>query len=244
VGDSTITRDEYDRAVAVAEEDRASPESLDDARVRREVLENLTEERLLVQAALEMRLPVRDLRLREQVASAMSDTVTGEATAAPGDEALRAWEAAHAASFTRGGRLRVEAAFFHGKGAADRADRARVRLLLGKPLAAAEELADAPPSPVPSEPIAMAELVQSLGPPVAKSVDALAPGEVTDPIPAGEDLWVVRLAAREGGELAPLGDVRSAVLAGWRAEEGERRLRRWLAQRRAETRVVVSERLP
>lgn len=242
VGDAPISQDEYARALAAAVEDR--PDHREDAALRREVLDRLIDERLLEQAALDMKLPERDPRLRGQVAEAMSDTVTGEAITPPTDEALRAYEAAHAASFTRGGKVRIQAISFRGTGAADRADTARARLLVGQALGSAAEVADPRAVDIPADAVPLDEVARLLGVQAARAVDALAPGEVTEAITVAENLWVIRLAAREGGELAPLQDVRSTVVAGWRREEGERLLRRWLEQRRRETRVVVREPQP
>jgi hypothetical protein len=57
-------------------------------------------------------------------------------------------------------------------------------------------------------------------------------------------MWIARLVAREGGQLAPLDEVRASVFAAWRHQDDSRRLRRWLDQRRKETRFVVGEGLP
>src|ERR1019366_7265139 len=94
VGDSPISRQALDDAVAAdteGEPQRADPE------VRRHALERLVDERLLVQAALAFGLPTRDAKLREDLAAAMRENVTGEAVGQPADDALRAYEEAHAA---------------------------------------------------------------------------------------------------------------------------------------------------
>jgi hypothetical protein len=239
VGDAPILRDEFLRAVAAAVEDRA--DHRDDANVRQAVLDRLVEERILVRAALELGLPMRDPRLREDLASAMSDLVAGGPLEPPSDDSLRSYEISHAASFTRGGRLRIEALSFRGKDAGDRADGARARLLLGQPAADIARTADVPALTVPPEAASVPRLAEVFGMPFATAIDALAPGEVTDVVAVQQDLWVARLVTREGGDLAPLSEVRSDLTAGWSGQERAHRLQRWIDERRKGTRVVVRE---
>ena len=56
--------------------------------------------------------------------------------------------------------------------------------------------------------------------------------------------WVVQVVSREGGELTPFDDVRDEVLAEWRHDDDDRRLRRWLDARAAATKVIRREALP
>ncbi|HEY5240827.1 MAG TPA: peptidylprolyl isomerase, partial [Polyangiaceae bacterium] len=107
--------------------------------------------------------------------------------------------------------------------------------------ASAGEHADAPPVAVPAGHVSVADLAPSLGAEVAHAVEALEPGQLTETLKAGDDLWIARLVAREGGQVAPLDEVRASVFAAWQREDDARRLRRWLDQRRKETRVVVRE---
>jgi hypothetical protein len=239
VGDSPISRQALDDAVAADTE--SDPERRSDPEVRRRALERLVDERLLVQAALSLGLPTRDAKLREDLASAMRETVAGEAVGQPPDDALRAYEQAHAAPYLRGGLLRVEALFFHGCDARDRARDASEELEPGQPMASAGAHADAPPIAVPAGPVSVEDLARSLGPEVAHAIDALEPGQLTGTVKVGDDLWVARLVARDGGRIAPLDEVRGSVLAAWRREDDARRLRRWLEERRKGTRVVVRE---
>jgi hypothetical protein len=151
---------------------------------------------------------------------------------------LRAYEVAHAAEFSRGGRLRVEAVRVP---ALEPAESARARMLLGQ--SAAEVAASSGPGAEALEPgsRSVATLAEATGTGVAAAVDALAPGDVTRAIAGSGGVWIVRLVARDGGALAPLAEVRDAVMAGWRAEDGEKRVRQWLEQRRKATRVVERE---
>ena len=240
VGDARILRDDYASALAAAASARPKPR--DDAELRRGVVDRLVDEELLVEAAIELGLPTRDANLRKRVAAAMSESVLGSGPAPPDDETLRAVEASHAASYRRGGRVRIEAFYFAGRGAADRAVGARGRLLEGVEDVAA--LADPPLVQVPLEPIPVASLTAVLGASSVRQVDALTPGEVSTTLEVVGGAWIVRLLDRTDGELAPLDEVRSSVLDLWKEDEANRRLYRWLEERRRSTRVVVREVLP
>lgn len=239
VGDSPITRQALDDAVAADTE--SDPERQADPEVRRHALERLVDQTLLVRAALSLGLPTRDAKLREDLAAAMRETVAGEAVGQPPDDVLRAYEEAHAAPYLRGGLLRVEALFFHGCDARDRARDASEELEPGQPMASAGAHADPPPVAVPAGPVSVADLTRSLGPDVAHAIDALEPGQLTETVKVGDDLWIARLVTREGGRIAPLEEVRGSVLAAWRRDDDARRLRGWLDQRRKETRIVFRE---
>jgi hypothetical protein len=245
VGDAPIAAAEYARALAAVEGDLREHHA--DAAMRRHVLDRLVDEELLVQRALELGLPTRDPRLRGQIASAMIDGVMGEAEGEPpGDDALRAFHAAHAELFSRRGRLTVEALFFRGDPTlvAARALAARVRLDAGEPFASVASAADAPAAPVPRGPLPAAKLGEYVGPGVVRAVEALRPGVVGEAVPVDGGAWLVRLVRREGGEVTPFEDARADVLAEWRRDQDDVRLRRWLDRRRASTRVVVREPLP
>ncbi|HSO39442.1 MAG TPA: peptidylprolyl isomerase [Labilithrix sp.] len=242
VGDVPVTEAEYVRAVGAVEADRRDHRA--DPELRRHVLDRLIEEELLVQAAIALGLPTRDPRLRGQIASAMLDGVVGEPAPAPSDEALRAFHASHGASFTRRGRVRIEALFFQGNEATTRAEGALARLVGGEPFAVVASDADPSALPIPSGALPLAKLAEYVGPSAAQTIGALAVGGVTTPLTGPHGTWVARLVARQDGEVATYEEVRSEVLADWRREEDDRRLRRWLDQRRTATRVVVREVLP
>lgn len=245
VGDAPIEAAEYTRALAAVEGDLREHHA--DPALRRHVLDRLVDEELLVQRALELGLPTRDPRLRGQIASAMLEGILGEPEAAPpGDDALRAFHDAHTELFTRQGRVAIEALFFRGEPslASARAEVARARLDGGEPMAAVASAADEPAFKVPQGPLPVAKLAEYTGPAVARAAAALRPGAISAPVVGDGGAWIVRLVRREGGELAPFEDVRADVLAEWRREQDDVRLRRWLDQRRTATHVVVREPLP
>lgn len=241
VGTVPIPMAEYERAVAAVEADRRDHRA--DAELRRHVLDRLVDEELLVQAAIELGMPTRDPRLRGQVASAMLDGLVGASTPPPSDDELRAFHASHAASFSRRGRVRLDAAFFRGDRAAARAEGARARLNAAEPFAVIAADADPAPAVIPAVALPLSKVAEYAGPSVAKAVESL-PLRSSAVVVVERGAWVVQIVSREGGELAPFDDVRDEVLAEWRHEDDDLRLRRWLDARAAATKVIRREALP
>lgn len=142
----------------------------------------------------------------------------GDGAPPPKEDELRAFYAAHLERFSRAGRVAVEPLFFAGDAqlSGARAQAARARLVGGEPLAAVESAADPPPVPVPRTLLTVAALADSVGRAAALAVDALPPAGVTQPVPVPGGVWVVRLAAREAGEIAPFDEARDDVRVEWR----------------------------
>jgi hypothetical protein len=241
VGTVPVPLAEYERAVAAVEADRRDHRA--DADLRRHVLDRLIDEELLVQAAIELGMPTRDPRLRGQVASAMLEGLVGASTPPPSDDELRAFHASHAASFSRRGRVRFDAAFFRGDGAAARAEGARARLNAAEPFSLIAAEADPSPAVIPAVALPVSKIAEYAGPSVAKAVESLPP-QAPAVVVVDRGAWVVQLVSREGGELAPFDDVRDEVLAEWRHDDDDRRLRHWLDARAAATKVIRREALP
>jgi hypothetical protein len=245
VGDAPIARDEYARAVAAVEADRRDHQA--DTALRRHVLDRLVDEELLVQRALELGLPTRDPRIRGQLASTMIDAVVGAGgDVTPTEAELRSFHARHGELFSSRARVEIEALFFRGepREAGPRSEAARARLLAGEPFAAVETAADPPNAPVPAGPLPTSKLADYVGAAVTQQIATVQPAGVTPTVIVPGGAWVARLVRREGGEAAAFEAARADVIAEWRRERDDERLRSWLDARREATRVIVRDPLP
>jgi len=238
-----VRQDEYERTLAALANDRRMPLEAAD---KQHVLDRLIDEELLVQRGLELGLPQTDRKLRADVTSAMIAAVTAEvADVEPTDAELRAFYDTHRTFFVRTGRLRVRTLFV--RAAADgaptthaRAAEAVQRLRAGDDLATVRTaLGDPEIAPVPDTLLPVDKLGDYLGPTAVRSVLALAPGEVSDPVRSAAGWHVLQLVERQADYAPPFEDVRTEVAAEYRRRADDRALRTYLAELRTRANVRV-----
>jgi parvulin-like peptidyl-prolyl isomerase len=246
VNGAPIQRVDYQRALAAVAAGRRG--GTVDESLRRHVLERLIDEELLVQRGLELGLAERDPMARTYLSAAVIDLVVARADdePPPDDAALRRFYAEHAGYFQRAGRLSVEQAFFRaGAGGAAaaraRAEEAARQLAGGADFTRVAALGDPPAALLPAAPIAPGKLRDYLGPTVTAAVERLAPGEVSPVLTSSDGYHLVRLVAREPPRVPPFEAVREQALAEYRRREGDRRVQRLLAERRARAAIAVDE---
>jgi len=232
-----ITQDAFAELVgAVANERR---ETTLDAGERRRLLERLVDEELLLQRGLELDLPRLDRTARRAIVSAVVAAVTADAeTGEPDDAALRDFVAREGDRFRHAGRVEVEV-LLAGVGAPRgepeaiayrRAVEAAARLRAREDFAAVRDaLGDPVPTPPPAGLVTLDELRAALGPSSVVAVEALAPGDTSDPVRGAAGYLVLRLVRREPGEVPPLETIRAQVRAEYLRVAGERALADYLA---------------
>jgi hypothetical protein len=238
VNGALVRTADYERAVAALEADRRNP--VDEAD-RRFVLDRLVDEELLVQRALELGLARSDRVVRSQLVSALIDAVTaGAGQREPTREELRAFHAENGDWFAEPGRLHVRQLWVRGQNA-ERAAAAATRLRTGEDFTAvAQALGDPPVAPLPDAPLPATKLVEYAGPAALEALRTLAPGGVSDPLPAAGGLQVLMLVAREPGAAAPFEAVEEEVRAEWRRRAGDEALRRYLEGLRGSAEIRVA----
>jgi parvulin-like peptidyl-prolyl isomerase len=244
VNGTPVRRADFERAVAALASDRRG--ALDEADERR-VLDRLVDEELLVQRAFELGLARRDRRVRADLVAAVIESVTSEAAQRePTEEEVRAFFAAERDYFASPGRQQVEQVFVRADGESDpqalaRAREAATRLRDGAPAAEVQAATgEAPVAPLPASPLPATKLREYLGPAAVAALEALAPGEVSEPVRAAGGWHVLRLVAREPATAPALANVEREVRQELRRRSGDEALRRYLDElrRRAAIRVA------
>ncbi len=213
---------------AVTAERRGAP--LDDSQ-RQRLLDRLVDEELLLQRGLALGLARHEPTARRSIVSALVATVTSDVeSGGPDEDTLRRFHSEMTDRFRRPERIVAEVVFASAVSrpeadAFQRAAEAARRLRAGEPAeAVAAELGDPQTAPLPGGEIPLETLRQHLGPSAAAATDALAPGEVSDPVRGGSGYTVVRLAGRSGGEPASFEEVAPQVRSEWLRAESERAL--------------------
>jgi parvulin-like peptidyl-prolyl isomerase len=249
VNGSAVRLEEYQRAVQALASDRRDPIGEQD---KRHVLDRLVDEELLVQRAIELGLTRSDRRVRGDLVSALIQAVVSESEADEPDQAeIESFYAENRDYFARSGRLALREILVRGQPVREeaearaRADEAAARLRGGEPFEAVDAaLGDRQIAPLPSDPLPPAKLVEYLGPSAARAAEALAPGEVGDPVRGSAGFHVLLLLAREPGSVPPLEGIREEVRVELRRRAGDRALRAYLDLLRGRADVRLAAALP
>jgi parvulin-like peptidyl-prolyl isomerase len=249
VNGTAISADTYTRLVEGYEADTREPASPE---MRRRMLDRLIEEELLVQRGLALGLAESDRRVRADIVQAMIRAAIAEAESeTPTERELEAFYEEQRAHFTTPGRVRVEQLFVRVKDAEDdsparaRAELARAKLVAGEPPGDVRaSLGDPELSPIPDALLPPAKLREYVGPTVLRVALEAPLGEWSRPVRSGAGYSVLRVVEREPAQTPPLAEIRAQVQAEWVRRGGDRALRRYLDELRAEADVHQAEELP
>jgi peptidyl-prolyl cis-trans isomerase C len=237
-----IAADALERAAGALSSDRRFPISELD---RRQLLERLIDEELLVQRARELGLDRHDQGVRSRLVGAMLETVVAERSSeAPSDSDLAAYYRANVEFFTSGQRvwvrhLRVAITPARPESLArEIAAQAAARLRLGVAFADTErELGDAPIVSLPDGMLPIAKLRDYLGPTLVRRILELQPGDVSRPLRSGSAFYVVQMVERERGSAPPLEEIADEVRAEMRRRADDDAFRAYLDRLRGQATV-------
>jgi parvulin-like peptidyl-prolyl isomerase len=245
VNGEIILRDRYERLLAGFESDARNP--IDDG-IREHILNRMIEEELLVQRALELGLAQIDRRVRADLTSSLIDSVVSTAAEEEPDDAdLREFFQRESAFFARPGRLRVRQILFrlpYGEEAAPvrkRAIRARQAILAGGSFAEVKtESGDPEISPIPDTLLPPQKLREYIGPSALAAAEELEVGEISEPIQSGVGLHLLQKIEATPSINPAFDEIRSQVRNEWVRRAGDRALRVYLDQLRAESQVLTA----
>jgi parvulin-like peptidyl-prolyl isomerase len=237
VNGTPIDRLSYDRALAALTLQERGPD-MTEAR-RRQVLQALIDEELLLQQAARMEIHFGDPLIRRQLVNAMLDAFAARVDPAKLSEpALRTYHKRHAALFAEADRVAVDALYFRDEDRA-RAGAEALRQKDGKRRAG--ELAEPTVFPVPEGLLPRQTLENYLGPTASRTARQMRVGEVSEPVRTTGGYWVLRVTDRETGRARPFEEVRDAVASLVRRKETDRMLQAWLKDARAQAVIHVAD---
>lgn len=234
-----IGKDTYTRALNAVAEDKRDPL---DAADRRQVLERLVNESLLIAHGLDLDLVRQSPRLRDLLVDEVLQGIRAQSDSRelPRDEVERFYRR-HPALFTGPELLHVGVIR-----AGDRASAAQASHALrdGLPFSRVHARFDDGTGFLPDGPLPADKLRDYLGPEVTRRARALAPGDASEPIESGDRHVVLMLHARHAAEPPPLEQVESAVRHEIRRRRAEALLRERLAALRDRYPVTVAPDVP
>ncbi len=248
VNGTVIRMEEYQRAVNGVGSDRRSPVTPE---MQRQVLDRIIEEELLLQKAVSLGLVRDDMRVRRALTSAMIETAAaGGGSVEPSDAELEKFYAGESDFFASPGQLQVQQVWFRANSPAEapaaqqRAAGAVRRLRGGESVETVQRSGDAEFAPLPNGLLPAAKLGDYLGPTALRTVFAMQPGEVSEPVRSNTGYHVLVLLARTPGDAPAFEDIKPQILAEFRRRGTDRALRQYLDELRSAAEVELAPDLP
>lgn len=236
-----IPRVVYDSAIEGLK--GAKRNALSDAE-KRDVLERIIDEELLLRRALALGLGESDPASRKSLVNAMLQfSIADAAKLEPTEEELRAFYAERPKLIAPQPLLTVRAVSFDG---ADTARIARFRTAIagGKAFEAAAKAEGVELITLPNGPIIPAKIAEYAGETVRDTALSLKAGETAGPIEVGRRAVFVHLIDRAETPPPPLEDVRDVVTEEWRKRATEKAFADYVTSLRARARVSYADDAP
>lgn len=231
-----ITQADYQRALDAADADRRTP--LDD-RGRREVLDRLINEALLIQHGLDQGLVRQSPRLRDQLVDTVLSGIRAEADATEFSQAdLEEFYRRNAALFRGPDLLNVALVFSRTQ---DKAKAVRAAMDAGDDWEVIRLSAGTDGIPMPVSAVPADKLRDYIGPTLTQRAQALEVGEAAGPFAYQDGYAVLKMADRHSAPQPPLEQVEAAVRTQIHRREAERLLQQRLTALRGHYDVIIAD---
>lgn len=218
--------------------------------VRREVLNFLIDQELLVQRGVEIGLLESDRTVRKALAMAMIDAIVAQVLAQePTAEELYTFYESHKAVFTVPARAHVQQIYCSGDGdltrARAQAEQASAAIARGVSFAEArEQYGEEESVPLPDAPVPPQVLQRQLGPTLTSAALTLQAGDVSPPLPSPLGYHILRLVALQPQQVQPYQTVRQEVKAEYFRRKRDDALQQYLDGLRQKATIVLSPKAP
>jgi len=211
---------------------------------KREALERIVDEELLLRRAMELGLAESDPPSRKALVNAILQfSIADTAKLEPSDEELRRFYAERPKLIAPQPLLTVRAASL-AKSDDKRIQRLRAMLKQGRNFDDAVRIAGAEHALLPKGPIIPSKIAEYAGATVRDAALALQKGQSAGPIEIGRRVVFVHLLDRHEAPPPPLEEVRDVVLEEWRNRTAEKAFEDYVAGLRARARVTYADDAP
>ncbi len=217
---------------------------------RREALQRLIDQELLVQRGVEIGLLESDRTVRKALVMAMIDAIVADVVAQePTEEELRAFYNSHAAVFTLPARVHVQQIYCSGSGdlarARTQAEQASAALARGDSFQEVRaQYSDVESIPLPTTLAPPQVLRRSLGPTLADAILLLQEGESSSPLQSSAGYHILHLIDRQPEQVQPYETVKQEVRAEYFHRKRDAALQAYLDRSRREAVMVLSPHAP
>jgi len=236
-----IPRAVYDSAIEGLASAKRNP--LTDAE-KREALERIIDEELLLRRALELGLAESDPASRKAIVNAMLQfSVADAAKRDPTEDELRAFYADRPKLIAPQPLLTVRATSFPNTDL-DRIARVQTEMANGKAFDAAVAAAGGELILLPKGPVVPAKIAEYAGASIRDIALTLEKGQTAGPIEVGRRVVYVHLIDRADEPPPPLDEVRDVVIEEWRKRTSEEAFETYVKNIRAKARVTFADDAP
>jgi hypothetical protein len=235
-----IPRAIYDSAIEGLSSAKRNP--LTEAE-KREALERIIDEELLLRRALELGLAESDPSSRKALVNAMLQFSVAAAKRDPTEEQLRAFYADRPKLIAPQPLLTVRATSFPNTDL-DRVARLQTEMANGKSFDAAVTAASGELILLPKGPVVPAKIAEYAGASIRDIALTLEKGQTAGPIEVGRRVVYVHLVDRTDEPPPPLDQVRDVVAEEWRKRASEEAFATYVKNLRAKSRVTFSADAP
>jgi hypothetical protein len=207
---------------------------------RRELLQHMVEERLMVNYLLDAGIVHANPWLNAALRDALFESL-GAAVPESSAAALQAFYEEHGAQFRVPTRLVLQRMVFRGSEAGDRAAKAHARLTSGESFVSVKAQYAAPDLlELPREPLSAADWATHLGSELAAAVETLPSGEFTAPLQTAQGVVILGVERIEPARKPPLAQVQEEVVAAFEAFHQSRALQAFLAEQQRAATIVYN----
>lgn len=241
VDGAPIPRSVFDSAVEGLAYAKRNPLT---AAEKRQALERIVDEELLLRRALELGLAETDPSSRKALVNAMLQfSIADTAKLEPTDAELRAFYADRPRLIAPQPLLNVKAAALPNTETA-RIEKLKAALDGGQPFDAAVKAAGGEPVLLPGGPVIPSKIAEYAGATVRDVALSLDKGKTAGPVEIGRRVIFVYVADRYDAPPPPLEDVREVVVEEWRKRKTEEAFEAYVANLRAKARIGYADDAP
>jgi parvulin-like peptidyl-prolyl isomerase len=233
-----IYRHQYQAYIEALQRDRRNP--LIEG-YQRQVLDRLIDEKLLIERGLQSGIPRTDPAARKAIVDAVIEAAVAAAGAVvPAAGELEAFYRDNQAYFSSPPLLQVRRMLFRPPQALQRAGQALARLDTEPFESVRDSLADRDILALPGGLLPENRWQGYLGPAQTAALARLDVGAISQPISAGDNVYLLQLVARQETPPAPLADIRDQVLREYQRRQRDQALRDYLDDLRARADIVIN----
>ena len=231
----------YETAIAGLVQAKLTPMTEAD---KREALERIVDEELLLRRALELGLAESDPPSRKALVNAMLQfSIADAAKLEPSEEELRKFYAERPKLIAPQPLITVRAVSID-QSEPDRTKKFVEAIRAGKDFKAATNLAGATPILLPNGPIIPSKIAEYAGPTIRDTALQLIAGRTAGPIPIGRRVVFVHVVERSEAPPPPLEEVRAVVAEEWRKRKTEEAFESYVKELRSRARITYAPTAP